>query len=62
MTPAVVHHGKAEDVREQRNQVLQVAYAAHPERFVQGLPQVPPLPRAVWINKPSDETGGEVAP
>jgi putative transposase len=39
MTPATVHYRQVEAVCEQRNQVLQVAYALHPERFVQGLPQ-----------------------
>jgi len=52
MTPAMVHYGLAETVRDQRNQVLQVAYAAHPERFVCGVPTVPELPREVWINPP----------
>jgi putative transposase len=52
MTPKMVHYGLAETVRDQRNQVLQVAYAAHPERFVRGLPIVPELPREVWINPP----------
>ena len=52
MTPADVHHGQAEAVREQRQKVLQAAYAAHPERFVLGEPQAPGLPQEVWINKP----------
>jgi putative transposase len=53
MTPAMVHYGLAETVRDQRNQVLQAAYVAHPERFVHGLPTVPDLPREVWINQPT---------
>jgi putative transposase len=52
MTPAVVHYGQAAAVTEQRRQVLQAAYAAHPERFVHGEPQPPSLPKEVWINKP----------
>jgi len=52
MTPAVVHYGQAETVREQRQQVLETAYAAHPERFVRGEPKAPALPKEVWINKP----------
>jgi len=52
MTPAVVHHGQAEAVREQRQRVLQAAYAAHPERFIRGEPRPPSLPKEVWINKP----------
>ena len=52
MTPATVHHGQAEAVRQQRQQVLLVAYAAHPERFVRGVPTPPELPSEVWINEP----------
>jgi putative transposase len=52
MTPAVVHYGQAEAVIEQRQQVLQAAYEAHPERFVRGEPKAPALPKEVWINKP----------
>ena len=52
MTPATVHHGQAETVRQQRQQVLLAAYAAHPERFVRGVPTPPELPSEVWINKP----------
>jgi putative transposase len=53
LTPATVHYGQAQAVLEQRQKVLQAAYAAHPERFVRGEPRVPPLPTEVWINKPS---------
>jgi hypothetical protein len=52
MTPATVHYGQAQTVYQQRQQVLQAAYAAHPERFVRGLPTPPQLPTAVWINRP----------
>jgi putative transposase len=52
LTPAVVHYGLAEGVREKRKQILAAAYAAHPERFVKGIPQPAQLPQAVWINPP----------
>ena len=52
LTPAVVHYGQAESVRAKRQLVLEAAYADHPERFVRGLPVVPEVPAAVWINKP----------
>lgn len=52
MTPAAVHCGQAETMREQRQQILEAAYAAHPERFVHGEPKAPALPQEVWINKP----------
>jgi putative transposase len=52
LTPAVVHYGLAQQVREKRQRTLQNAYALHPERFVRGLPKPYPLPEAVWINPP----------
>ena len=35
--------------------VLADAYAAHPERFVKGLPIPAEVPSMVWINPPSKE-------
>src|SRR5438128_9558699 len=52
--PADVHHGRAEQVRQARAQVLQAAYVAHPERFVRQAPVPPALPGAVWINPPQE--------
>lgn len=52
LTPAVVHHGQAELVLQKRQQVLNVAYATHPERFVKHAPVPAQLPAAVWINPP----------
>lgn len=52
MTPAMVHGGTADKVQQQRQQVLDAAYKAHPERFVRGQPTLPKLPQAVWINPP----------
>jgi putative transposase len=54
LTPADVHHGRAEQITLARGVVLDTAYAAHPERFVRKPPQPPRLPEAVWINKPID--------
>ncbi len=51
-TPANVHHGRAASIHQQRVQVLQAAYAAHPERFVRHAPVPPPLPRPAWVNPP----------
>ncbi|MGB9619438.1 MAG: IS3 family transposase [Armatimonadota bacterium] len=60
LTPADVHFGRAEQIRQQRQLVLQEAFERHPERFVQGQPQPPQLPVAVWINPPKElEQGGE---
>lgn len=52
MTPAMVHYGSAPAVRENRQAVLDTAYAAHPDRFVRRPPTPLPVPQAVWINKP----------
>jgi putative transposase len=54
LTPADVHSGRAEQIITARAQVLEGAYAAHPERFVRKPPTPPRLPEAVWINKPID--------
>ncbi len=54
-TPADVHYGRAQLLREQRAQVLAAAYVAHPERFVSKPPEPPALPVAAWINRPSGE-------
>lgn len=55
MTPAMVHYGRVDQVQTQRQQVLQVAFQAHPERFVRGEPTLPELPKEVWINKPDSD-------
>ncbi len=51
-TPADVHAGRAAAINATRAATLMAAYAAHPERFVHGVPQPQPLPAAAWINKP----------
>ena len=53
MTPEMVHYGLAEQVRTERQRILDAAYAAHPERFVRGGPVPPALPHEVWINPPA---------
>lgn len=52
LTPAMLHSGQADRVIARRAEVLQVAYAKHPQRFVHGCPKPHPLPEAVWINPP----------
>jgi putative transposase len=54
MTPAAVHYGNAEQVRMARADVLAAAYAATPERFINGAPEPAMLPTAAWINKPKE--------
>jgi putative transposase len=57
LTPHDVHHGLADQRVATRARVLAAAYAAHPERFVGGLPQPPTPPTEVWINPPIMTTG-----
>lgn len=52
LTPADVHLGRAATRIAARAQVLAGAYAAHPDRFVRGLPRPGAAPAAVWINPP----------
>ena len=52
MAPADVHYGLAELKRSLRCEVLEAAFAAHPERFRGRMPTPPALPTEAWINKP----------
>lgn len=62
LTPAMVHSGQADEAVAARQQVLDIAYAAHPERFVGGRPRPPELPTAVWINPPTTVSMAEPTP
>lgn len=55
LTPADVHSGRAAEKLQERQTILQQAYAAHPERFVRGAPVVPVPPAEVWINPPKGD-------
>jgi putative transposase len=61
-TPADVHYGRAEQVRAERAEVLDAAYAAHPERFVRKPPAPPTLPTIAWINQPEEATPNTTNP
>jgi putative transposase len=51
LTPADLHHGRADQIVAARQRVLDIAYASHPERFAK--PPVHPMPpEATWINPP----------
>jgi ELWxxDGT repeat protein len=52
LTPAMMHYGTAATVLHERQRVLNLAYAAHPERFVHAPPAPQPVPTSVWINPP----------
>jgi putative transposase len=54
LTPADVHYGPAATILAVRHQTRLAAFAAHPERFVQGPPRRETLPEAVWINGPTN--------
>ena len=60
MTPESVHYGRARRITESRQFTLLDAFAAHPDRFVNKVPQPPVVPLAVWINKPAKVRGEEV--
>ncbi|WP_272491073.1 integrase core domain-containing protein [Streptomyces pacificus] len=51
-TPASVHFGTADEVRDQRAVTLAEAYARHPERFGRR-PRPPQIPQTAWINDPA---------
>lgn len=55
-TPADVFFNRVEDIAASRQRALDVAYAAHPERFVSGPPTVRRPPAVVAIN-PVDPQG-----
>jgi putative transposase len=55
-TPADVFHGRIDELVATRQAGLDAAYAAHPERFVQGPPKVARPPAVVAINPLEPET------
>ena len=61
LTPADVHFGRATAIIATRQNVLDAAYNATPERFPRGRPRPAVLPEAVYINPPDTQvlhTGG----
>ena len=56
LTPETVHYGRAHQVIEARQRVLDTAHLRHPDRFVRKAPLAPALPEAVWINPPETTT------
>ena len=57
MTPASVHHGRAEQTHAARGDILAAAYAATPERFVRQPPR-PPALRNRRLDQQARQTGG----
>ena len=56
MTPQSVHDGQAAALLITRQATMDAAFLAHPNRFKNRNPQLQPLPTAVWINPPPQET------
>ena len=54
-TPASVHYGTAEEVRAQRAETLDAAYAANPIRFRHRARATRSCPTIAWINEPVTE-------
>jgi len=52
MTPDQVHYGQADAVYAARQNTLNLAFDANPERFVRKPPTPPAKPVAAWINTP----------
>ncbi len=59
LTPEDIHYGRGAGMVKARQQVLDMAYAQHPERFVRKPPAAPQLPQAVWINPPAHIAANE---
>ncbi|RJQ77161.1 MAG: IS3 family transposase [Desulfobacteraceae bacterium] len=55
MTPEKVHYGLAQQVYQDRSEVLRKAFENHPHRFKGRCAKPPALPKAAWINKPKNE-------
>ena len=58
LTPAMVHHQKAEEIMARRQAVLNAAYAAHPERLVNQRPTPARVP-ACGMDQSAQQMAGE---
>ena len=52
LTPENVHYGDSNGILRLRHEQMLIAYQNHPERFVNGPPELQTLRQAVWINPP----------
>jgi len=52
MTPHSVHYGHAQALHVRRQETLDVAFTAHPQRFKGKRPEPHAMPTEVWINPP----------
>ena len=53
-TPADIHYGTADAVRDKRAGVLTSTFTQHPNRFVRKPPEPPAPPTGSWINPPDN--------
>lgn len=60
LTPKSVHYGTADEIIKNRNRVLNEAFARHPNRFKNRIPDAGTLPKEVWINQPEMQEKTEV--
>jgi putative transposase len=60
MTPDQVHYGQADEVHAARQLILDQAFLANPDRFVNKRPEPPQKPTAVWINPPAQKLAMQV--
>ncbi len=55
MTPDQVHYGQADEIHAARQKILDCAFLANPDRFVNKPPRPPTKPAAAWINPPNQK-------
>ena len=56
MKPSQVHHGEVEELATARQETLEAALRAHPERFVKGTVKAPRPPEVVFLNPPLEQS------
>jgi hypothetical protein len=62
LMPGDVHHGHAPQRLQRCQDIMQIAYDAHPERFVNGKPKVRQLSSASYINRPPEALNNSSEP
>jgi putative transposase len=60
-TPFTVHIGTAQAIQHKRAETIEAFRAANPRRFT-GTPTLPTIPEVAWINRPDEDTAGQVGP
>ena len=61
LAPDDVHAGRGPELLARRQEVMDKAFHANPDRFPRGRPIIKPLPEAVYINPPEATTSEEGA-